>query len=255
MIEQLEFQDSAAYYARYDYLSSDLLQAADDCSSSLVQLQALQQVTDWLQQLPAKARELVLDMLLQDQRLLQQLLQCWAAEVQQTVCSVQQATGAAAQRYAAVFGDGLTKSDPDGAGPSGAAGGSRAVGGYLAGLCQLLLQLLGACCAQALPNSAEGSAPDAHLDVPQQMGTDGDSSSSAALLQQLAGDLLGGTAVLLLVQWPADGLQERCTLAGLWRSCMWVNLQRCRDSKAGMGSVVRQVQQLCKHVQASLPHE
>jgi hypothetical protein len=264
VIEQLEFQDSPAYYDRYDYLSADLLQAAADSSASLVQLQALQQVMDWLLQLPAGLpRDAAIDVLRQSDGWLQQLLQCWAEEVAETGCSVQQAAAAGAQRYAAAFGDGV-KVERDvstDAGPStlpataaaAAHGGSRRIDGYLAGLCQLLLQLLRTCCHQVLPGAAAGSTATAHADVQQQLDINSNSSSRAALLQQLAGALLAGNAALLLKQWPADSLQERCTLAGLWRSCLWVNLQRCRDGKAGAGSEVRQVQQLCKHLQASLP--
>jgi hypothetical protein len=275
MIEELEFQDSAAYYSRYDYLSSDLLHAATDGSCSLTSVQALQQVMYWLLQLPAGAvRDTAVDVLQHGHHCgwLQQLLQCWAAEVAETGCGVQQAAAVAAQRYATAFGGAATKAEPDAnldAGPSAmaatAAAAAAAVGtasssssrihGYLAGLCQLLLQLLGACCRQTLPGASEGTTAATRLHTQQQLETDNSGSASSALLQQLAGDLLAGTAALLLEQWPADSLQERCTLAGLWRSCLWVNVQRCRDGKAGVAGVVRQVQQLCKHVQASLPKE
>jgi hypothetical protein len=223
MSQQINTGNEAGF-ARDDYLNINMLQAVSGNSSNLVQLQALQQVLIWLLQLPAGAvRDTAVDVLRYDADWLQQLLQCWAAEVQQTGCSVAQATAAAAEQYADKFGAAAVPDEA--AGAAGAAGTSRGIGGYLAGLCQLLLQLLGACCKQlaaAGANSEAGHMP----------------------MLQLAGDLLDGTSALLLhtTNGRQQQQQQRCTHAGLWRRRLLVNLQRCQ---AGMGSVEVVAQQVC----------
>jgi hypothetical protein len=204
-----------ASYQTYFHLTRTLLKLVSDSSSSLVQLQALQQVLAWLLQLPAgQGRELAFSMLRWHDGWLQQLLQCWVAEEAETGCAVAQAAAAASEKYAAAF--------DSAAAAAAAAGGDRGIGSYLAGLCQLLLQLLGECCKQAAADAAdaaEGNPADAAMQVG---------------LQKLAGDLLGGTAAILLSE--AGGnmqqqQQQRCALAGLWRSCLWVSLQAYKDGK------------------------
>jgi hypothetical protein len=115
-------------------LTGTLLQLVNDSGSSIVQLQALQQVLACLLQLPAGGgREMALSVLRCSDGWVQQLLQCWAAEEAATGCDVQQSAEAASERCAAAFSETAA---------TAAAGGGREIGGYLAGLCQLLLQLL-----------------------------------------------------------------------------------------------------------------
>jgi hypothetical protein len=276
------------YYARYEFL--DELQEAANAKYKAIELQALQQVLAWLLQLPTGGvREAALDVLRQD-GWLQRLLQCWAAEVQQTGCGVQQAAAAAAAAYAAEF-----DAAPSSAAAAVAAGTSRGIGGYLAGLCQLLLQLLGACCQRLHAASAELSDPAAAAEqqlcnsnregsshswdklkqlAGQVQPADGGaavaaggggmsvaSSADALQMQQLAGDLLAGTAVLLLhseqlLQQAALHEQvkhERCTAARMWRGCLQYNLRRCSEGVAGVDAVASHVRQRGQQLQARLP--
>jgi hypothetical protein len=281
----------------------------------------------------------------QQQGWLQLLLQCWAAEAQQTGCGVQQAAAAAAERYAAAdcWQDRAEPTDTAAAAAAAGGGGSsRDIGGYLAGLCQLLLQLLGECCCkqQVMPagmrnarahvdtaaaaaraaqqhneeddgvhsrgefveqHDARHSQPvTAAADTPavgagrsegagveimetaqdaalqqaapagcrawqqQPAAVGSNSSSSSYVLKQLAGDLLAGTAALLLhadqhsLQQPAalsnsrSAEQERCVAARMWRSCLQYNLQRCRDGVVGVEGVAGHVQQRAVQVLARL---
>jgi hypothetical protein len=240
-------------YDRFVYLNSVVLKAVSDNSGNLVRLQALQQVLTWLLQLPAgQGREVVIDVMRHDSSWLQQLLQCWAAEVQQTGCGVQQAAAAAAERYAAAFGGGDRSVGLSGAGASssaaGAAGSSRGIGSYLAGLCQLLLQLLEACCKQVAANVG---SEEARYDA-----AEGDNSIAGrqGLLQQLAGDLLKGTAALLLHTTDSrqqQQQQQRCTHAGLWRNALWFNVQHYKAGKGALEAVVPQVQQLAQDLRST----
>jgi hypothetical protein len=69
-----------------------------------VQQDVLQQVLAWLLQLPAgPVQQLAMALLARSDGWLQQLLKCWAAEVQQTRCNVQQAAAAAAELCAEEF--------------------------------------------------------------------------------------------------------------------------------------------------------
>jgi hypothetical protein len=80
-------------------------------------------------------------------------------------------------------------------------------------------------------------------------------------MQQLAGDLLAGTAALLLHSaHPTHRAgakeqlkQERCTAARMWRSCLQYNLQRCRDEVAGVDAVASHVKQRGQQLLARLP--
>jgi hypothetical protein len=223
------------YYARYDYLDS-LLESVPDVSTagsgSVEQLQALQQVLAWLLQLPAgQVRESVLDVVQHD-GWLQQLLLCLEVEAKEATAgcvALQQQPEAAA--VAAADGDGT--------------------GGSMAGLCQLLLQLLAECCKHAVDADANEDAEGVDMQ-PDNGGPR--SSSSSSVLQQLAGDLLAGTAALLL-HWPRDELEQQRLKARMWRSCLQYNLQRCRDGVVGVEGVVAHVQQRAKKVLACVPKE
>jgi hypothetical protein len=99
---------------------------------------------------------------------------------------------------------------------------------------------------------------------------DGSSSAAAQLaaqqrqiLQQLAGDLLSGTAALLLpntqrvkptqpVQLGQRMQQDGCVAARMWRNCLQYNLQRCRDGAVGVEGVAVHVQQRAQQVLARL---
>jgi hypothetical protein len=155
-----------------------MLQIISSNSDSLVQLQALQQVLAWLLQLPVRqGREVASDVLRQSNGWLQQLLKCWAAEVSETGCSVQQAAAVATERYATAYGGEAAACSQ--AAAAAAVGGIRGVGGYVAGLCQLLLQLLGACCKEATAKNGDDVAPNSAV-LPE-----------GGLLQQLAANLKG----------------------------------------------------------------
>jgi hypothetical protein len=260
LLEQLEPEHVQDYFACNDYLNSAVLEAA--ANAELVQLQALQQVLAWLLQLPAgQARGTAVDMIRQNDGWLQLLLKCWAAEVQQTGCGVQQAAAAAAERYAAAYGGagmagavpaassgpGCSTLSAAAAAAAGSGGSSRGVGRYLAGLCQLLLQLLGVCCCQDVQScsaaagetQAAVSGSAVTTDQQQQLGQQVD-------LQKLALQLLAGNAALLL-HWPVDRpQQERCTYAGLWRNCLRVNAQArsgssSSSSRVGLQAAVQQL--------------
>jgi hypothetical protein len=235
--DQLEPADPA-FFETYDYLTITVLKLVSDSSSSsssLVQLQALQQVLAWLLQLPAgQGRELAFNMLRLNDGWLQQLLQCWVAEETATGCGVAQAAAAASEKYAAAF-DGAAATAT--AAAAAAAGGDRGIGGFLAGLCQLLLQLLGECCKQAAAAAAEGNPTAAAMQ---------------AGLQKLARDLLGGTAAFLLSE-AGVKQQQRCVLAGLWRNCFWVSLQSFKAGKGQLESLAAKVRQLRAYLLADLP--
>jgi hypothetical protein len=230
-MEQLKSPGSGAYYARYGYLDNLLTAVLDGSSSSnSVQLQALQQVLAWLLQLPAgQARDSVLDVLRVD-GWLQQLLLCWEAEEQETAGRVapQQPPDAAAD------GTGIDSS--------------------MAGLCQLLLQLLAECCKQALAAAASENAEGVPVQANKRGPGTTSSSSSSSVVQQLAGHLLAGTAALLL-HWPGGRAEQQRLKARMWRSCLQYNLQRCRDGVVGLTVVAGHVQQRAQQVQACLPKE
>lgn len=92
----------------------------------------------------------------------------------------------------------------------------------------------------------------------QGQGTNASSGCSAALLQQLAEDLLAGTAALLLHPLQGAGTdvqqqQERCTAARLWRDCLQYNLRRCMGGFAGVDVVTGHVKQRVQQLVARLP--
>jgi hypothetical protein len=245
LTQQLDPADTAKYKT-YKYLTRTLLPLVNDSSSSLVQIQALQQVLAWLLQLPAgDGRKMVFNMLTCSDGWVQWLLQCWVAEVQATGCQVHQAAAASSVCYAAAF---------SGAAAAAAAGddSSRGIGGYLAGLCQLLLHVLAECCknaaAAAAGNPADGAvqAGVVHLQQP---------------LQAIAGDLLAGTAALLLKDSTSIGThpqqqqqqQQRCALAGLWRNCLWMSLSCFKDGQGQLEVVAEEVLHLSTTLLAELP--
>jgi hypothetical protein len=144
------------------------LGAAEEAAAAAVMRQHItppQSRLQQLQELPAGAFEpAAVDALQQHQGWLQLLLQCWAAEVSETGCGVQHAAAAAAERYAAAYcGEKHGEPTDTAAAAAGDASSSRDVGGYLAGLCQLLLQLLAECCCkqQVLPVGNAGAHVDA----------------------------------------------------------------------------------------------
>jgi hypothetical protein len=172
----------------------------------------------------------VLDVLRHD-GWLQQLLQCWDGEAKEVTagCVVphQQLEAAAAA---------------DGAGTEGS----------VVGLCPLLLQLLAECCKHA--PAADGNENAEAVNLQAEFGgpsSNSSSSSNSSVLQQLAGDLLAGTAALLL-HWPRDREEQQRLKARMWRSCLQYNLQRCRDGVVDLAVVLEHVQQRAKHVVACL---
>lgn len=80
-----------ADYSSHNYLGNTLLPSVS--SYNLLQLQALHQLLTWLLQLPT---EMILIVCQQD-GWLDKMVQCWAAEVQQTGCAVMDAAAAAAE--------------------------------------------------------------------------------------------------------------------------------------------------------------
>jgi hypothetical protein len=137
------------------------------------------------------------------------LLCCWLREVQLTGCSIQQSVAAAAEAVAAGFA---------GAGSSsGAAAATATLQRLVAGLCQLLLQLITQSCestAAAGPAAAAGTAAAAAA------------AAAAAQVVQLSSYLMLGTSLLLL-HWPKAECcrQLLCQQASFWRQLIWINAQ------------------------------
>lgn len=218
LIEQL---DPETQYSSYNYLSNTLLGSA--ASYSLLQLQVLHQLLAWLLQLPpgdSKAR-LLNAMSCAGCHHIQCMVECWTAEVQQSGCQVEQAAAAAPERYAVAY-DASPSAAARGIGSEAAAGGTqaaagaRSVEGYLAGLCQLTLNLLWACCQAA--------------------GDDGDCDC----LQNIAAGL-GKRIASLLVHGRPYVHPEHCKQAGFLRNFLFFHLKAVSSGRISVMQVEEQV--------------